>query len=60
MTMPGDFNPEAEARQEEREVGVRELELEREIEGEPEPDAAKEGLLERIKERLHTAPDAEG
>ena len=60
MTMPGDFNPEAEARQEQREIDARSFELERELEGEQDPDAEKEGLLERIMDKVHPAPEVEG
>ena len=58
MTMPGDFNPEMEARLEQREVTEHERELEQDLEGEPDTGAEKPGLLERIKEKLDIFPDA--
>ena len=57
MAMPPDFNSEAEARLEQLELDERSLEFERELEGEPDAGAQKEGLLERIKEKLHPAHD---
>jgi hypothetical protein len=55
---PGGFDPEMEARLEQREVTIHERDLEEELEGEPDPDAEKPGLFERIKEALDVFPDA--
>ena len=64
-TMPGDFNPEMDARLEQREVTERERELEEDLEGQsdpdapkPDPDAPKPGLLHRVKDALNVFPDA--